>query len=139
MNQQTSNSLKVYNTAKSLIGQALAPDPVLGCAETVNIIFKQAIGVEAGGEASTQAMYTALQDTKRFTFITRCNALPGDIIISPTGLGKYPHGHVGIVAIYGILSNSSSDGRLHENYDIDTWTNYFERQGGFPVLFFRVI
>jgi len=123
------------------VGNKLCTDPILGCAETVNAIFKMALGAPIGGGSSTMLMLPFLKDTTRFSETTPALALPGDVIISPTGFGngKLDHGHVGIIAKYGILSNSSADGRLHEVYDIDTWTKYYHGVGGFPVRIFRVL
>ncbi len=136
---QTENSKKVYETAKSLIGYNLCTNAQLGCAETVNEIFKRALGQPIGGGSSTQAMYPFLKDVVHFKEVSIGEEQPGDVIISPTGSPntKFAHGHVGIIAQYGILSNSSSDGRLHENYDLETWQRYYGEQGGYPVYIFR--
>ncbi len=138
---QTQNSLKVYEKAKELIGQNLCTNEQLGCMETVNEIFRQALGASIGGGSSTQAALPFLRDTSEFEQQSISDALPGDVIISPTNSpgAKFIHGHVGIIAKYGILSNSSADGRLHENYDIQTWIDYFGHFGGFPVYIFRKI
>ena len=141
MNCQTQNSIRVYNMAAANLGKNLCTNGELGCAETVNRIFKMALGEEIGGGASTFNMMPFLKDMLRFKEVTPDLALPGDVIISPTnfGNGKLAHGHVGIVAKYGILSNSSADGRLHEVYDMATWTSYYHDVGGFPVRIFRVL
>lgn len=141
MNQQTENSKKVYATAKACLGENLSGNnPVLGCAKTVNNIFLKALGSPIGGDYSTNLMFKSLQDKTRFDVITTENALPGDVIISPTGYGngRMPNGHVGIVGVYGILSNNSEDGELHENYTVQTWVHIYQGVGGFPALFFRV-
>lgn len=141
MNEQTLDGNKVYDTAKNNIGNNLCSNKVLGCAETVNKIFEMALGDPIGGDSSTQAMMPFLLNRNCFMEVFLGDQLPGDIIISPTGSGDgtLEHGHVGIIAIYGILSNSSSDGRLHENYDVETWNNYYHIYGHFPVRFFRVL
>jgi len=144
-NQQTANSLKVYETAKAAIGTMLVPPElaVLGCAATVNQIFQNALGAPIGGGPSTFSMMPFLTNPDSFTEVEETACLPGDVIISPTGYANpvnpnMPHGHVGIVAMYGILSNSSGDGRLHENYDLTTWKERYAVLGGYPVRFFRV-
>lgn len=141
MNEQTPNSIRIYNTAAAHVGENLCVDKELGCATTVNYIFEMALGAPIGGNASTMLMLPFLKDKMRFSETTPALALPGDVIISPTGSGngKLDHGHVGIIAKYGILSNSSADGRLHEVYDIDTWTKYYNGVGGFPVRCFRCV
>lgn len=146
MNQQTDNSVKLYNTAKALMGTAVAPKNaadgygMFGCALTVNGIAEHALGEEIGGGASTTLMQKALSDTTRFTLITPDDALPGDIIISPTGLAANPatHGHVGIIAIYGILSNNSEDGLLEEQWTLAQWKQVYGVELGFPVLIYRI-
>lgn len=138
MDVQTPNGLKIYTMAKDCLGLNLCENRAYGCAETVNAIVEAATGTPVGGGASTFLMYKCLLSTGKFTAIT--NPLPGDIIISPTGLGtnpQMPNGHVGIVAMYGILSNDSLDGLLEEKYTLDTWNARYKVTGGYPVLFFR--
>lgn len=137
---QTKNSEKVFLTAKSLLGQKLSgTESELGCAETVNNIFQEALGCPVGGDYSTYDMYQSLQDKSRFELVSA--PLAGDVVISPTGYGRSPdmHGHVGIVALYGILSNRSADGCLHEDYNLDSWHEFFVVRGGFPMEFYRVL
>lgn len=142
-NEQTANSLKVYQTAKSLLGHRLANNPQLGCAESVNYIVQEALGKPVGGGASTAEMYKALLDTTRFfqldSGITSFDPLPGDIIISPTGQGngRLPHGHVGIIAKYGILSNNSETGLLSEHFTLESWSDLYAGYGGYPISIFR--
>lgn len=135
------NSEKIYKTAKRLLGQHLSGDnSVLGCATTVNEIVRRATGQPIGGGASTALMYSYLITDKRFT--RTVDPIAGDIVISPTGtstLGTGQHGHVGIVANYGILSNSSETGLLTENYTKETWQQVFHVAFKFPVYYFHVI
>lgn len=142
MNQQTQNSLKLYETAKANLGQLLSDgDANFGCAITVNNLAIKAWGHPIGGGASTNLMYTALLDTTRFTKVFLADILVGDIIIAPTGYAKDPnqHGHVGVIGQFGILSNSSEDGRLHEQWTIPLWFSYYVQQYGFPLDIFRVL
>lgn len=140
------NAAKIYAQAKRLIGtdaspRDAAPD-TLACAETVNRIVALALGAPIGGGTSTASMWQVLRtDTKRWTPIIGSEALPGDIIISPTGgttNARLEHGHVGIVAKFGILSNNSENGLLCENYDIPSWKRYYSGFGLLPTLFYRV-
>ena len=135
---QTENSKKVYAAAKAALGQYLATNAQLGCAETVNVIFTRALGLPIGGGASTQGMYPFLLNTTRFARVFG-NPQPGDVIISPTGSGTLPHGHVGIVGIYGILSNDSNNGSLRQNFTHDAWWKYFYGRGRFKVEYYRVL
>lgn len=141
------NREKIYNEAKALLGTDASPGDqapsALACAETVNYIVQQATGRPVGGTTSTAAMWQALKaDGARWQAIFASEALPGDIIISPTGSvagARLTHGHVGVVAKYGILSNNSETGTLAENYDIQSWTKYYSDFGGLPTLFYRCI
>lgn len=131
---------QLYDMAKSLLGQNLCGDQhELGCALTVNAIFKKAFGEEIGGGASTADMYKAIIDDN--TRFQRVNIpITGSIIISPTGMGngKIP-GHVGIVANYGILSNDSSTGLLAEEFTLKSWYNYYQEYGGIKTYYFNIL
>lgn len=145
MNAQTPNSIKVYLAAKAALDTSLVPpgdDPELGCAITVNKIFERALGSQIGGDTSTNLLYQALvHNSGSLKFLEVSSPLAGDVIISPTGYGTNPamsHGHVGIVALYGILSNHSADGFLEERYQLSDWYERYQKEGGYPVKFFRV-
>ena len=136
---ETSNRQHLYDIAKASLGEHLCGEQhLLGCALTVNAIFKSAFGSEIGGGASTIEMYSVLKNDNRFKPIDIPNY--GDIIISPTGTGNGKIvGHVGIVGKYGIMSNDSKTGTLQEKYTQLTWNNYYKNYGGIPTKFFRVI
>lgn len=138
---------KIYDTAKSLLGQDASPadqaPDSLACAETVNNIVRIATGSPVGGGASTYAMWQVLRTPGgRWRSVIVSEALPGDIIISPTGSitnARLEHGHVGIVAKFGILSNNSEDGKLSENFDIDSWRRYYTQFGGLATFCYRAV
>lgn len=138
------NRVKLYDAAVASIGidaspNDIAPDEV-GCAETVNAIFKSVFGAEAGGSLSTHNMYLSLLKDKRFIKVDQ--PLPGDIIISPTGYGSggLSNGHVGIIGQKDtIMSNSSATGTFESNYTLKAWRDRYAGKGGYPVVFFRVI
>lgn len=145
---QTPNGMKLYLMGKSLLHQRIiannAADDfgVLGCAETINELARRAWGHPIGGGLSTAAMWECLKDTSKFTNVLPAYATAGDIIISPTG--SHPravlqHGHVGLVAQFGILSNSSETGTLEENYNIKSWVNYYTNYGGLPTFVYRPV
>jgi len=136
---EESNRSHLYEIAKVCLGESLCGDQhLLGCALTVNAVFKSAFGKEIGGGASTIDMYNVLKSDSRFIPIEVPSA--GDIIISPTGTGNGKIvGHVGIVGKYGIMSNDSKTGTLQEKYTLLTWNNYYKNYGGIPTKFFRVI
>lgn len=146
MNTQTTNGQKLYATAASFLDKTVAPlnaidaYGVLGCAITLNILAEKAWGTQIGGGYSTAALWECLKDTSKFESVTTGNALPGDIIIAPSGSNanaRLAHGHVGIVAKYGILSNNSETGTLEETFDVASWIAYYTTYGGIPTLCYR--
>lgn len=141
------NSEKVYTVAKGLIGQRLVLDNasdnygVFGCAESLNAVWTKCFGHPLGGGLSTALMLSALQDTTRFIEVSFDEAAPGDVIISATGTStKYPtaHGHVGLMGVRWIMSNSSESGTWEANYVPEGWTQYFAISMGFPTRCFRI-
>lgn len=116
----------------------LAPDE-LGCAETVNAIYKKLYGVEIGGGVSTYYLFKALREHKDFKRVDA--PMPGDIAISPTGYSAsktVPNGHVGIVGFNGsIMSNDSRTGTFEQNFTLDSWKRYYIDRGRYPMQFFR--
>jgi len=139
------NREKLYNMAKSCLGRDASPSDVapdeLGCAETINYVYKQTFGkpIATPGISTTQ-LYETMRRSSKFQKIE--DPLFGDIIISPTGTGhnpQMPNGHVGIVGKYGIMSNSSSNGKFEQNYTLTSWIKRYKVTGGYPVIFFRVL
>lgn len=135
-----SDATRLYETAKSCLGQHLTLNhnvpSELGCAEAVSTIFKKVgIAVPSAGIASTTELYNWLPHNG-FTKVD--SGEPGDIIISPTGMGNGAvRGHVGIIAKYGIMSNDSSTGLFRENWKLDEWKDWYHGKGALPVVFFR--
>jgi hypothetical protein len=135
----------LYQTAKESLGMDASPNDVapdeFGCAETINRIHKKAFGDEIGGGVSTLRMYKCLQQRKDFRQVQTPQS--GDIIISPTGTGgtsAMRNGHVGIVGVNEkVMSNSSANGLFLENYTIASWRNKYEREGRYPVYFYRKV
>lgn len=134
---QTENSKKLHGFAvHTALGERWCKNKSLGCAETVNNICKAALGEPIGGGASTYLMYDALRNVARFIEVQE--PLPGDIVISPSGYGKLPHGHVGIMDDgVTIMSNNSSDGIFKRNFTRASWDLRYKTKGKFPVRFFR--
>lgn len=137
-NLSTPNGEKIYKMAVSRLGvdaspNDLAPDE-LGCAETVTQIIKDA-GFNQLILVSTAKLNEYLVNESMWLKVE--TPIRGDIIISPTGMGgpKIKVGHVGIMAdSYKIMSNSSSDGKFKQNYNLDTWKKrWFE----YPCYFYR--
>lgn len=146
MPPQTANELKLYNTAKGLLGQVLDADDaaddygVYGCAETVNAVFSRAFGGPIGGGASTELMLGILITDKRFQECTEAEATPGTIAICATGtstFGTQLHGHVAIRGITWYMSNDSETATFEANYPLGGWVPAFAARG-FTTRYFRV-
>lgn len=142
---QTANELKLYTTAKGLLGQVLAADDaaddygVYGCAESVNAVALRALGKAIGGGASVALMWEALQDTARFQ--KSATPRPGGICICVTGqstLGAQLHGHVGIPGITWFMSNDSETATWEANYTQAMWEQSFAARG-FTTHYFAVL
>lgn len=143
--ERLTKSHKLYLTAKECLGMDASPNDVapdeLGCAESINAVYKKAFGEEIGGGVSTYKLYLTLKSSEKFMMVQE--VLPGDIIISPTGFGGKNgilHGHVGIVGESGlVMSNESKNGKFEINFTIESWRERYWTRGGYPVLFFRAI
>lgn len=130
---------KIYNLAKASLGKDIAATQnELGCAESISYLLNKAnvANFPKAGYLGTSDFYNWL---KKFAMPVD-TPIRGDIIISPTGTSTKgaQHGHIGIVALYGVLSNNSMNGLFMEYYTIDSWRTYYGGKLGFPVLFFRV-
>ena len=113
----------LYDIAYSFLGKDASPRDLasddLGCAESVNAVYKAAFGHEIGGDVSTIRMYAALRGSNE---LQETDApLFGDIIISPTNMARVPVGHVGIVGKWQIMSNDSRTGLWQAYYTLESW------------------
>lgn len=127
----------LFDAAKSCVGKDMAKTQgALGCAESVNAVHALAFGREIGGTTSTYRLYQAMKVDPTFSRVD--SPLPGDIILSPTGYGRLPNGHVGIVGEDIIFSNNSLNGMFEPNYTLFTWKLRFGK-AGFPILFYRKV
>lgn len=135
----TQNGKKLYLVAKTNIGEEIAQNKELGCAETVNALHLLAFGNEIGGGASTYQLWQALKSRPDFQEIPDYEA--GAIIISPTGTqpaaSRLAHGHVGICGYFQIMSNNSLTGVLDTQWTRSSWEQFFGGYGGFPIYYFR--
>lgn len=135
---------KILALIKSSLGQHLTLDPTVpedvGCAEAVSKILQEAgvQGIPQKGFAGTNDLWQWLKTNRQFVEATQ--PYPGSIIISPTGTSVKgtPHGHVGIIGLYGVCSNDSGTGLWKENYTVDSWESYFGNLG-FPIYFYSPI
>lgn len=147
MNEPTANSLKLYNSAKKLMGTIVCADNdadghgAYGCMETMNGVFKDAFGVPIGGGASLALAFPFLEDETRFQRILLADATYGDIIACITGQAigdAAQHGHIGVIGKYGILSNNSEDAKLEEVWTVPKWIGVYVEALKFPLHIYRV-
>lgn len=133
----------LYEYARQCIGRDMAPqENEFGCAEAVTTIIQKLFPNFLPVTVSTLSLYRSLKTNRRFTEVRLADALPGDIIVSPTGLGNgaVKNGHTGIIGANGtIMSNNSSNGLWEANYTIEKWKAFYCTKGGFPVFVFRVL
>lgn len=140
------NAEKLYHTSFLSIGQDMSPldkaPDSLGCAESLNGVFKATFGEVIGEGAalvSTHALYLKMKKDPRFEGVMVPR--PGDIVISPTGFSEKgsPTGHCGIWGKHNVMSNDSNSGLWTANYTHEGWYTVFKKKLGFPVFFFRVL
>ncbi len=136
----------LYSTAKAYLDidaspKDKAPDD-LACMESVDDILWNAFGFYVNGTRdvstlSTGMGYKWLQDKDRFKKVK--DYTHGLIIISPTGKGKWDHGHVGITGKYQIMSNNSQTGLFDTKFTYESWKQYYGVKGNFPVELYQVL
>lgn len=143
METQTIEGQKIYEIAAQELGKHLTlnqnvPND-LGCAEALSTVLAKAgvQGIPVQGFEGTAELYTFLDKSLYFREVD--SPLPGDIIISPTGKSTKGslHGHCGVVAQHGILSNDSNTGLWRELFTLASWQQYYVETLGFPVLYYR--
>lgn len=130
---------KVYMAAKLCLGKHITlndnvPHDV-GCAEAVSYVLKAAgLPIPQGGFAGTYDLWQWLQG--HATLSNTPSA--GCVIISPTGTSAInsPHGHVGCLGNFGIMSNNSDSGLFTELWTLQKWFEYYRDTLKFPVYFF---
>lgn len=142
------NAEKVYEVAKSLIGQHVIPLDAstefgkLGCAASVNAVWTKTFGRPIGGGASTAEMLPFLEDATRFLEVPFSNIEPGCVVICATGTSKRGpsvHGHVSIAGKIQFMSNSSETGTWQANFDRASWIAYYEDYLRFRTRVFKIL
>jgi len=137
---QVTMQQKIYNLAKSCLGKDIArTQDELGCAESVSYILIKCgvVNFPVAGFLGTAEFYGWLSKYAKKVEIPQ----PGDIIISPTGYSTKgaKHGHIGVVANYGVMSNNSLNGLFQQHFvSLDAWKQYFTVKLGFPTEYFRI-
>lgn len=138
---------RLYDVAKACIGRDMSPldraPDSLACMESVDGIWLETFGehlLEPGDRLSTARGYAAMRVDPRLKRVEG-PFLPGDIVISPTGMSTKgsPHGHTGIRGVNAYMSNDSGSGKWTANYNLPNWKAYFGDTLGFPTFHFRVL
>ena len=119
-----------------------APDR-LACVESLDGVFFEAFGEHLFTPAdrlSTARAYAAMRVDPRLELIKNEGALPGDVVVSPSGMSTKgaPHGHTGIRGKTTYMSNDSDTGKWLANYNLNNWKLVFQDTLGFPIFHFRV-
>jgi hypothetical protein len=149
--QQEDKPNELYMAAFASIGLDISPRDVapdeVACAESLCEVVKDAFPeLNFPTIISTAVLYQHL--TKSPSFVQVDTPVGGEIIISPTGTGngKLKNGHVGIMGrkksqdgSLWIMGNDSRTGIWSANFTLQSWRAYYERKGGFPVLFFKPV
>lgn len=131
----------IYTVAKNALHTHITLDPSVpadvGCAEAVSYVLKNAHvpNFPVAGFPGTAALWQWCQSN----MLSVATPQAGDVVISPSGTSSkgVAHGHTGIVAMQGILSNDSDTGLFMEKYTVASWQQFFGVQNGFPVFFYR--
>lgn len=137
----------LYDTAYASRGKDMSPldraPDNLACMESMDGVYFAAFGehlLTPANRLSTNLGYKSMLADPRLALIPNADALPGDMVISPTGYSTKgtKNGHCGCWGKSSVMSNDSSTGKWTANYSHAAWYNVFENVLGFPVYFFRV-
>ncbi len=135
------NAQKLYAVAKESLGTHMTMNDAVpiqtGCAEAVSKVLSEAgVPMPKYGIAGTAELLAWLKASPLFTEINQYEA--GAVIVSATGSGNGKiRGHTGILGNLGIMSNESQTGLWKENWDVQSWDNYYVRYGGLSKHLFR--
>lgn len=141
------NREKLYDTAYACRGKDMSPldraPDNLACMESLDGVYFTAFGehlLKQEDRLSTARGYASMKVDPRLELIQNADALPGDIVISPTGTSTKGalHGHTGIRGKTAYMSNDSSSGLWMANYNLPNWKLVFQDTLGFPIYHFRV-
>lgn len=129
--------------ALSYVGTDASPDDeasdIYGCVDSFEEVIHSAIGEYVGAKKTLSTYYLRkdLLNSQRFQRVY--NPKPGTVILCATGYGGkngVKNGHVGIVIDDRIASNDSRTGTWELAFTLDSWLRYFQKRGGYEVLFF---
>lgn len=132
-NEPTVNSIKLYYTAKGLIGRHLTLNNYVpaevGCVECLSYLLKtlNVSGIPSLGFEGTAEIASWMQTSGLFKEMKISEALVGDIIISISRPNF--HGHVAVIGKMCLLSNNSLTGKLDTHLYLSQFINYYTING----------
>lgn len=144
---EKTNREHLYDTAYASRGKDMSPldkaPDNLACMESLDGVYFAAFGehlLSPANRLSTNLGYKSMLKDSRLELIDNADALPGDMVISPTGYSKKnaKHGHCGIRGKTAYMSNDSNTSLWTANYNLANWKLVFEDTLGFPIYHFRV-
>lgn len=144
---ETTNREHLYDIAYASRGKDMSPldkaPDNLACMESLDGVYFAAFGehlLSPANRLSTNLGYKSMLKDPRLELIDNADALPGDMVISPTGYSKKnaKHGHCGIRGKTAYMSNDSNTSLWTANYNLSNWELVFHKTLGFPVIHFRV-
>lgn len=135
--------LRILKIAKDSLGETLCNHREYGGPETVNNIVEYATGRRIGGTDSSSMLHWLMENNPEFfQKITIEDALPGDIINSPTGSSTRNFEEVGKMGIIGeegkVYSVDREDGIFKDRITLEDWKR-FAVDMGFPIYIFRAL
>ena len=148
--QGSTNAERIYNAALAASDSGLQTCNVagtnggrLGCAWAVNNIVDAATGINLTNSLSTRDLNSSLLRNPNFVLVGSdfSQSRKGDIVVSPTLTESNP-GHTGIVTADGggrIISNSSSQGQVMENYTGSSWTDRYGTKKNLEIFIYRAV
>lgn len=146
-------SQRIYTEADASLGKRMTLNPVVpasvGCMEAVSAVLAL-VGISDGpqGISGTASGYEWFKNSPLFKEVSGQLLQEGDIVMNYTGSGNGSiEGHVSICGQYdktypgdwGLMSNESSSGLFHEQWNWSRWRAYYEVAGGMPTHIFRAI
>jgi len=136
MNQKTRLLISV---AKAFIGIDITPEDKVvdefACSDQLSKLLHLCFSEFPEGIASTEVLNKELKKSKLFKETKEPKA--GCVVVSPRTVAK--NGHTGVlITDTMIVSNSSINGRLEQNYTLASWIKIFEKGRGLKTYFYEI-
>lgn len=128
--------------AEALIGVDISPtdraNDSVACVESFLCLYEEALGERLSNTLSTIELDRFFKKNPK-KFIPTTIPKRGTIIISPTESDTRV-GHVGnFIDSSRIISNSSSDGKEKQNFNYQSWINYYQKGKNLQVYMYDLI